>query len=587
MDAVVAWLDTKCDLTRKKTAPRSLISEIESRAARAGSLRALAEELLVGTGRLPVSSIDSIEDAALRLRSVRVDGRVPLLTDSTIRASLGGVPNGAEFLSAIDMDELRVVLAREHDFGDEHLGHPLLRNLVGPARTSPGALEAANRLLANSYTTALQLLVPALVAGMEVDEASRLKGFYASYACSVQPGILIAPDTKGAMDAVATYAASCSQQSPLLVDLVTVFCPSQHYTVPGRAHGGQKDLIRIVYEALLAHTYLLSKGLSPEENLANLAIAIADSEVAPEDLGSYPELYRICKTDSTRARSRRNPLPAAPQLQPATLAAVINMLSLLASVKNLSKQKKGISKPVLPNRKEAARLAESLLDPDGKLVLPFPGWPSDQVDVVSTIEVTMSRAYEEVLSHVALNYGMALPPASAPERELNRLVDETLKDTQVSPPTIEWKSPELLGNLRIDLYIELLMQRPDELFPSRVELCFEADGAQHFEEIPNRNLEETRRRDAQKAQAIMAAADAGRDISLVALHEDMLTGPAAKRLSSDGFSALTDLVTSEKYSWVFVRPEGYTAMRESPAGTRPRPVTIAKESLTGFEVFVI
>ena len=156
--------------------------------------------------------------------------------------------------------------------------------------------------------------------------------------------------------------------------------------------------------------------------------------------------------------------------------------------------------------------------------------------------------------------GFRRPHASANEVYLKECVSEAFTG-QIVDIEMEWSDATLMGKQRADVYVEL----DDELGG---EVLFEADGHGHFEQCSNWDLDKAQEGDRSKNSAVATAACGGRDISLVALHHDLLTGKAEGLIDPESLKTLTDTVRTRGLTCVFVRRNGSEDMRSTDGETR-------------------
>jgi hypothetical protein len=203
---------------------------------------------------------------------------------------------------------------------------------------------------------------------------------------------------------------------------------------------------------------------------------------------------------------------------------------------------------------------------------------------VESVELQTGVPYATTLQYLARKKNYAMPGQTEPERVMTALVSSALSEYLTGPTIEQYSDRAVFGLRRFDLYAPVAITQPGAMLAEPRELCFEADGIQHFTTVAYWGGKPTVS-DRQKARMILTESRS-RPISMVALHYEVLTGPRRARMTEGDLIALVEYVQREDLPWVFVRPMGSTHMRATPRGFHPVLTTdvVANPNL---EVFII
>jgi hypothetical protein len=504
----------------------------------------VATRLLRAAGLLRVEEVRDIDSCAEHLGTWIIDGLPPVLTDEVITTALDAVPGGSRMLLQSTPEEIRSALARM-GFGPEQTGHELLQQFLEKNECAPGALDAANRILCEPRRY-LGVLLNAIVYALSQEERLALETLYNHIGVANPAAVLIAPS----MNKVRSFLVGYLQNTPpgisagVSADMLTVFNPSGHYVRPDQSYGDHRSLMSIVYDELIEITLLASDSFDSEKNLRRVTSALDNLELDVRTLRGYDKLYRLCR-DGTRSQLRSKEPPKAPVAIFASIAAVYAAIEACARENGIHRGKRLI----LPTREEFVKTSAA------------------GIGLAAAVEMQTNQSYQAVIAVLAERKGYALPGRSEPHRVMNRLVLDALREIMIDEPKEEYTNPELFARQRIDLFVRVEYPRPGELLPYSADLCFEADGAQHFTNVDYWGGS-SRSRDRVKARSVLRAAKT-RPMSLISLHHGVLTGAKSKLMTSTDLSALVKEVAVSRYPWVFVRPTGSRDMRAIPRNSTP------------------
>jgi hypothetical protein len=542
---IIAWVEKIIAAKSVTPIQTELLAAFATYPSPDEAVRDIAVRLLRDTGLLRLEALTDIDSCAEFLGTWQVDGRSPVLTDDAIATALATVPGGLELLNDLPSpNDLRTELALRH-FGPEQLGHELLQEMLSRRGYAPGALDAANRILLDT-SRYLGPLLNAISRTMGDEEHAQVEHLRNLLGSANPIAVLVAPALRTIRTQVAAYLTEeppgVSQQ--VRSDLLAVFYPGAHYMRTDRNYDGSHVLMNLVYDEMIASSLLAYEKYDAPHNTQRVATALDCYEFDVHKLRSYARLYRLCRT-SALARTPQEKLYEEPE-QFATLAGAFSAIEDLAT----SRELKSGTRYVLPTREE---FAQSL-----------PDWR----DPVASLEMQTGKSYETLIAHLATHKGYVVPHTSAPHRAMSHLVRRVLSGNLIEEPREEYKEPGVFALMSIDVYAHVCYNVDGSLLPLTSELCFEADGAQHFADVAYFQNTNTKRLDAAKAQAVLDVA-ATRPMALVALHHRVLTGPRALLLGESDLATLAQYVTKQALPWVFVRPVGSTDMRTTPKKHKP------------------
>lgn len=558
---IVAWVEKTLSapsVTKTKTELEHYVATYPSHDE---GVRQAATQLLRASGLLRVEEVRDIESCAEHLGTWVVDGVAPVLTDEVITTALDAVPGGHVMLASHTPEEIRHELLRL-GFGPSQTGHELARPFLEKNECAPGALDAANRIFCDP-SRYLGVLMRAIANAMTSEERLQLETLYNQLGVIKPLPALVAPRLTRLRPFLISYVEERPPglETALGDDLLTVFAPTENYTRPDRNYGDQRLLMTAVYDDLIECTLLAAEGFSADKNRQRVLESIDGLELNVDDLRHYPKLYRLCRATKTTYRPKI--APKSPEAIYPTLAAGYAALERCAKERGVRRGKR----LVLPTRPEFTATATK------------PGQ-----DPAASLELQTGLSYQAIIAQLAEKKGYALPGRSEPHRVMNRLVVDALSDWMIDEPKDEYTNPELFARQRIDLFVRVACPSFSGLLTYAMDLCFEADGAQHFTNVDYWGGS-SKNRDRMKARRVLAVAKT-RPMSLISLHHEILTGAKAKLLSSSDLVALVECVATNHYPWVFVRPRGSSDMRATPRDVKPMPLTgvITNQRL---EVFVL
>jgi hypothetical protein len=555
---IVEWVEKTLSASSVSKEKAELAAVVAAFPSHEEGVEAAAIQLLRGTGLLRIEEVRDIDSCVEHFSNWMPGSASFILTDEAILKALSAVPGGEAFAATTSLEEIRTELSRA-GFGIEHLGDEKLKPFLEKDECAPGALVAANRIIIDP-TRFLGVALSAISRAQDDEERLTIETLLNQVGSRTPVPVLIAPKLKSFRADLVKYLKDTPPgvSDSVKSDLLTVFDPTPHYLRPDRNFGGHRQLMQLVYDDLIVNSsWLAYDAFDKDENLRRITSLLDRPGLDARQLYSYRKLYQLCQSERAYVRQPPVAAPAVPLFS--------SLAEGYAAVESLAHERavhRG-HRLILPSRQEFGSIADRY-----------------GADPVAALELQTGQSYEAVISRIAQRQGYAFPGRSEPHRVMNQLVLEAIGPYLVSDPIEEYSNAALFERQRIDLFASVEYERPGELLPQRADICFEADGAQHFTPVAywggsSKGLT----RDRKKAELVIKATKT-RPITLLALHHEVLTGSRRKRLSVADLANLVDYCVAQQLPWVFVRPVGSCDMRATPNDMRPellRQAPISKQ----------
>ena len=534
-----------------------------------------ANKVLQKSCLLKVKRVNDFSGAARHLAHV-VQNQV--LTDEQLDHLMDLAPGGTPYLKQTGAAQLRARLketAVEHPGpGPEwtcqqvaqHIGpdvlQPFMKHRVGtypgtvPKRhrlgLKKGMLEAANKTLSDPHTYMSTFIMPAMLETRDTDQKRRDLAYLAEIGtqrCVTGPLWLPKAATmqKRLKTWIGTNRASFNDSTRQQADtLKLALCPSLHYRQPYRGFRGRL-LRNVVWERLVETTRLPGATRTADSNIALLG-ALTGPLPDRATLHSHNELWSMCKNadldEMLRSPTRQQQRRTGPRARIA------------------GPDIGDVASTVVDELADVYLFFDTYVKRHGKL----PAYGAINPYTADAIEEHTGKQFGELLQELHDEHGWKLPSRSSNEQAMDQMILDTFSDT-AEQYTTEWSGWE--QRWRIDGMIpvavnQIRLDGSSEQF----ELFVEADGEQHFGQVRNWDLNETRRRDIVKAEAIgLRARKQKQPCLLIALHHRCLTGRRTDRVTPDRFLQCVHQLRDSGHWWATVRPEGCKDERAAPGST--------------------
>jgi hypothetical protein len=448
---------------------------------------------------------------------------------------------------------------------DRTLGDPAVLDVIGAPRVSGKARVAAQELLVDMPSGAAGALNAALFDAMSSAERHKLESLFADSPHA--PSVVWFPASWGSMRRVreaATLWLDRNAPAPSLFD----DAPS--------GDGDGLDPIRSWMEALanlFSDKSAGSNGVYLRRNAADTGSVRLNADLFAAVVTEIASRARLACMFSgafsgrdPKHRPRFDPDPAATAavlverlgrpLQQSDLALLPPMLAAIVAptIPASAVLRRTEGSVVIGDGQLLSRLdiVEFALDPERNNVLPSKA----QIENLDQVEQILGETWKDFCDSLCAMFPELRMARSSYERRL----DSLLLELSGAPVPIEVfvrdATPEGLltsSRCRIDAVWQL-----DE-FSS---LWFEADGEGHFVAVKNWDLERARDGDQRRHRQLRAALDAGWDVTLVAIHHQLLSAKASE-LDAEMLDDIVGWARDEGYHWVFLRPSGCVEMRWS------------------------
>ena len=535
-------------------------------------LETSAEKLLQKSCTLHVRRVIDFSTAAQHLAHAVTD---QVITDDQLDHLMDLAPGGAKYLKKTGADQLRAELRKtavQHpgpgpewtwEQVDKHIGpdmlKPFMRHRTGPCRgvvtpkqrdgLQKGMLEAANAVLNDLHTYLSTFVLPAMLETRDPDQKSRDIAYLAKTAVQ-RPvsGPLWLPEP-AAMSArlkpwLDTQRAGFDNSTRQQADtLKAALCPSLHHRQPRRGFNGGRELRDVVWEKLVEASKIPSKLNGAGINVVRLH-SMTGQQPDRATLKHHNELWCMCNQADEKV------LPRKP-------------------VKRRKRQHGTRGPTPVEQLSDVYDFFADYVEQFGRL----PAYGAVNPDTAAAIEELTGKQYGDLIEDLVeefVDIGWLRPSRSSNEQAMDLLVPDAFAATAGQYST-EWSEWEPLWRIDGMLPVDINQIRLDGE-TEQFELFLEADGEGHFIQVRNWDLNETRRRDIAKAEAIgLRARKQRHPCLLLALHHRCLTGRRAVQITPGRLAQTVHRLRDGKHWWAYVRPEGCSDERAAPGPTVTHP----------------